>query len=347
MRRFKRNVLYVLSVILAGCVTGCGTQSIDSKAQISIPIYEKYQYSTEEVQKGDLEPVLDLLLRVDDFRTISYSVDKEDLEIDTIYVAQGDKVKAGDTLISFKSGDIESEIAEYQNQLEEDELLVEHYQRLKKLEGSSADGSEEAQSSGYSSTIKELKQEMEILKLRISEAQQVLKGYNIVAEADGTIAKVDENLYFGYVIPGEVLFSETCGSENYTSTVKDDYDFEVGQTFVAKAGVAEYEMKLKSIEEGQNEGERQLIFEPVSDMSGVSETDNFTISIAKPKIQNVVYVSSKAVFAVNDKYYVYVMDENGFRDAVEVTIGDTVGEVADEVTVITSGLNGGEQVMIR
>ncbi|MDE5967110.1 MAG: hypothetical protein K2G89_09800, partial [Lachnospiraceae bacterium] len=69
--------------------------------------------------------------------------------------------------------------------------------------------------------------------------------------------------------------------------------------------------------------------------------------IKKEVLRDVLYVPSKCIYEAENKYFVFVIDENGFREGVEVTPGAVVGEGPDEVTVITSGLVGGEQVMIR
>ena len=66
--------------------------------------------------------------------------------------------------------------------------------------------------------------------------------------------------------------------------------------------------------------------------------------IDKPVVKNVVYVNKKAVFdGSGEKKYVYTVNEDGYRNAVEVTVGDTV----DDYTVIKSGLKAGEQVVIN
>ena len=55
-------------------------------------------------------------------------------------------------------------------------------------------------------------------------------------------------------------------------------------------------------------------------------------------------MNKKAVFDGSDeKKYVYTVNEDGYRNAVEVTVGDTV----DDYTVIKSGLKAGEQVVIN
>ncbi len=329
-------------------LSGCGKNTIDNTAQISIPIYDKIEYNTTRAMKGDIEPEISLTLRVDGFRNISYSVDREDLELDKVHVKVGDRVKKGDVLVSFQSGDIEDMMKEYQQQLEEDALLIRHYKKLMKIEETaSRKQKKKAEVSEYRSMLDDIEREMYLIRIRIEEASEKLKGFSLIAEADGSIASVEEGLYFGYVTPDVTLVSETCGSKDYVAVTKDDYNFSVGSVYVAESGVASYDMRLKAIEAGENEGERRLQFEPVTDMSGVSKTDSFTIYVKKPVIKDVVYIPTRAVCNVDDKYYVYVMDENGFREGVEVTVGETVGEPGSELTVITSGLSGGEQVMLR
>lgn len=352
LKRMRGFVLLcTLLLVTAAGITGCGRPSVQEKAQLTIPIYQKMEYKTAEVGKGDLEPKLEFSVQVDELRRISYEVEDENLELEKIHVAVGDKVKKGDVLVSFQAGDIEESIKEYKKQLSDDVLLLEHYQRMKVLEGKEQeitaedDGEVKSEQSGYSVSIKDLKREMELLKVRIAEAEDKLKGFSIIAEENGTISFVDDNLNYGYVLAKSSLVIETCGSEYYEAVVRDDYDFKIGDVFVAVSGVAEYEMELISME-GDSE-ERKLLLRPVQDMSGVSETDTFKVTIKKDVLRDVLYVPSRCVYEVEDKYFVFVIDENGFRDGVEVTPGAVVGEGVDEVTVITSGLAGGERVMMQ
>jgi multidrug efflux pump subunit AcrA (membrane-fusion protein) len=78
-------------------------------------------------------------------------------------------------------------------------------------------------------------------------------------------------------------------------------------------------------------------------MSAVSEQDTLQMKVQKPTIRDAVYVDSSAIRVVNGSYYVYLLDENGFRQAVEVQVGDVV----DGYTIITDGLSGGEQVTLN
>ena len=364
MKMYKKIITCSMTVLLALTLSGCGRSAADSKAQISIPIHERIEYSSILVEKGDIEPEISLTLRVDDFHNITYGVDDESLELDKVYVSVGDRVKKGDLLVSFKAGDLEEVIKAYQNQLEEDALIIKHYKRLMELEDNEShekkneasevtggiDGEQEQEAGempDLSSSIADIEREMELIKVQMQEAQEKLKGYSLIAEDDGTITQVEEGLHYGYIMTNTPLITESCGSKDYVATTKDDYNFEIGSVYVAESGVAKYEMRLKACEASEQEGERELIFEPLSDMSGVSQSDSLTIVVKKPVLSDVLYVPAKAVFSVDDKNYVYVMDEEGFRDCVEVTVGETVGEIGSQIIIITSGLSGGERVMVR
>ena len=69
-----------------------------------------------------------------------------------------------------------------------------------------------------------------------------------------------------------------------------------------------------------------------------------SMKIHKPVISNVIYVDEKAINEKSeDNYYVFTINDDGFRTAVDVTIGETV----DGYTIIKSGLKAGEQVTVN
>lgn len=360
-RRYKKATAFGMAAFMALTFSGCGSPAVEDKAQVKVPIYNKIEYNAAEVVRGDVESEISLHLHIDGLHRVTYSVDRDDLEIDKIYVSEGDAVKKGDVLVSFKSGDIADTIKGYQKQLEDDRLIMDHYKRLidiekknknagKKKEKKDGEGSGDESASvidGYKDAIADIEKEMRLIKIQIEEANERLRGYSLIAEEDGSIDDIDEGLLYGYIVSDTALITEYCGSGNYVAVTKDDFDFEVGAAFEATIGVARYDMKLKSIEAGEKEGERQLIFEPLIDMSGVSNADTLTITVKKPVLKDVVYISTKSLYNIEEDYFVYVMDEDGFRNYVKVTVGETIGEKGDEIVIITSGLEGGEQVMVR
>jgi multidrug efflux pump subunit AcrA (membrane-fusion protein) len=338
MKNKKIVACMLCATTMAATLGGCGTKSAnDSKPSINIESYTKVGYDTTTVQSGDIAPVLELSLSPDEFETKSYKIEQSDYEVEKINVAEGDRVEADQVMVEFKADEIQKTIDEYTEEKEENEMLIEHYQKLQQIDGED-----------YSSDIESLKEDISIADTYIEEQNEKKKDYSLIAEKAGTVTYVNEWLSYGYVNANEVLVTVASGSSNYTATTDDSYEFKVGDVYQADFQLASYDMKVVSVSEYEDSATgktmKTILFEPMDNMTGVSETDKLTMTINKPVISNVVYVDEKAVLeAEKDKYYVYTINEDGYRTAVEVTIGDTV----DGYTIITSGLTAGEQVTIN
>lgn len=322
----SRNLLILLVVCtLSGCTTGKEEHAV----KVTVSPYEKTTYPVVTVNKGNLTPTLILELHMEEYEKIDYSTDLENLQTDKVYVSEGTAVKKGDVLVRFSSEELVEEQKAVKQEIEENTMLVAHLEKLKKIDDSQ----------DYSKDIQSLKRDLEILSLKSREIDQKLENYSIVAKEDGVITYVNEMLYYELSDKPGVLFCEECGSDNYSVTVMDDYPFEKGKEYEAKSGVASYKVRLEEITKTE-EGSRQLLFSPVSDMTGLKQTDTVTITIKKPELKNVVYMNKNAVFQKEDRSFVYKLNEAGYREAVDVKTGETV----DDMIVITSGLSGGEQV---
>ena len=86
---------------------------------------------------------------------------------------------------------------------------------------------------------------------------------------------------------------------------------------------------------------RNLTFR-LSSMDGIPTAESLTMKIEKPVLKNVLYVPKSAIISVEEKTYVYVVDEAGFRHGVQVEVGSTV----DDYTVIKSGLLEHDKVVV-
>lgn len=295
--------------------------------------YEKITYQTVQVEKGDLNPSVTLTLNVEGFEQIQYSATNPELELDKVYVSVGDRVEKGDALVSFKSDSIQKTIEDYEDEKKQNQLLVEHYQKLMSVDAYA----------DYRSDISLLQEDIVVAELYIEEAKKKLEDYQIVAKEAGTITKISESLRDGYFIPGRDLLTEVCGNGNYSTSTKSTDAFTVGETYTAVAGVASYELRLTDITD------QVLTFEPISDMSSLSEADELTLTVEKPQLKDVIYVDADAVWSVGgeedvpETYYVFRVKENGYREAVSVTVGDRV----NEYIVITQGVSEGEKVTLN
>lgn len=334
----------VVALFLAGAMTASlaacsgNTDGQIGEAKINIEPYSKTEFNTEKVQSGDIQSSLSLELKPDGYTSKNYSIEQSDYKVQDINVKEGDKVKKGDVMIQFEAKDIQKTIEEYTDQKEQAQLSVDHYTRLAAIDSGQ----------DYSSDIASAKQEIEIANTYIEEQNEQMKAYQVIAEQDGTVTYVNADLQYGYATPKTTLVTVDSGSSNYVAETEDSYEFTEGKVYTASFEEAEFDMKLVSCERYTSTAtglEMQTVtFEPVDDMAGVTEADTLEMIIEKPVVKNVVYVNKKAVFdGADGNKYVYVVDENGYRSAVEVTVGDTV----DDYTVIKTGLEAGEQVVIN
>lgn len=339
-KRIKKGVACVLCAsMVAALLGGCSSKNAESsKPSIHIESYIKVGYDTVTVQSGDISPILNLKLSPDEFETKNYKVSQDDYEVEKVNVSKGDRVKAGDIMVQFKADDIQDTIKEYTEQKAENELLIEHYQKLMQI-----DGSED-----YSDDIASLKEDIQIADTYIKEQNEKMKEYCLIAEKDGTVTYVNEWLGYGYASSSDNLVTVASGSSNYTATTDDDYEFKKGDVYQADYEVASYDMKVIDVSQYEDKATgkqmQKILFEPVDSMAGISEEDVLTMTIHKPVISNVVYVDEKAINEKSeDNYYVFTINDDGFRTAVDVTIGETV----DGYTIIKSGLKAGEQVTVN
>lgn len=313
-------------------LTGCNnnTQQVVS---VTREPYEKISYQTVEVQRGNLSATVTLELMPEGYEEITYKVAKEELKLEEVHVSVGDRVQKGDILVSFESERLKETIAEYEDAKKQNELLVEHYERLMEIDSSM----------DYKTDIKMLKEDIRVANLYIEEANNMLMQYQIIAKEDGVITEISEYLQNGVIEPGSELLTEICGTGRYQTVTTETDIFEVGNIYNATDGMNEYEVRLLDMTDGV------LVFEPVSDMSLLIDDENLMLTVEKPEMKDVVYVDRFAVREVeanreeDNTYYVYVMQENGYQRAVRVTPGERVGDY----TVITEGLEGGEKVVIQ
>lgn len=324
----------LMVTLLGGCGSG-GKKN--EKPSISIEPYIPMTYEATTVQSGDIAPILELSLIPDEYESKSYTVTQDDFVVESLNVSKGDKVKAGDIMVAFEAKEIHETIDSYMEQKAESELLIDHYKRLMEIDPSL----------DYTDDIAGLREDIEIADLYIKEQNEKLKDYCLIAERDGTVTFVNEWLQYGWAASSIYLVTVASGSSNYTATTSDDYDFQIGEIYQADFEIATYDLKLVEIEDYVEDATGKtmhtLLFEPVSDMTGISETDKLDMVIHKPVISNVTYVDEKAILKSTDgETYVYRLNEEGYRTAVFVTTGETI----DGYTIIEDGLSAGEQVTI-
>lgn len=180
------TIIIIISLSLAGC----GSSSLTSRPVVEIAGYEKDTYKTETVQRGDIEPVLTLKLEPDNRKVTTYGSLEETMEVDEILVEVGDKVSAGDVLVSFTSKDDEErdeKLNDYNRRLSEDELLLEHYMRLSAIDTET----------DYLNDIEMLTNDIELMNIYIEELNELKSAMYLKCDEEGVVNYISDDLYKG------------------------------------------------------------------------------------------------------------------------------------------------------
>ncbi|MCR5269010.1 MAG: biotin/lipoyl-binding protein [Lachnospiraceae bacterium] len=367
---FKITYAKTLGQILSGAallivLTGCGASDSAEIAKIPKTVYQRADYQTTEVKKGDMEPTIHLKLKARLADQVRYSIDLTDAEVKEVLVSAGEHVTKGQLLVSFESEKTKDAIDLYSSELEEKQLLLDHYTRLSLYDMQPRDVIKKEKKEyplyqqqedeiiddldredkmrkyiDYNLTIEQLAQDVKVAGLYLQEERERLESCQLKAENDGVITYISKSLLSGYVEPGSLLITETCGENTYEAFTEDDFDFRVGDTYVAEKSGLQYEMKVTGVEEDGDA--RTIVFAPDETLLNPPEGDSLDMSISKEMLKNVVYVEKDAVHSRDSDTFVYVVTEDGFLDPVFVQTGEEV----DDMVVIKSGLVGGEKVAL-
>lgn len=331
MTRKKWMPVIALAMV---ALTGCGQKQEVDKAKVSVEEYEKVEHDVVQVEKDDITPQIQVEVSAETFLRRSYNPIYDEMEVDKVNVAIGDHVKAGDELITFKSGDIDDQIANYQDQVGEQQLLLEHYSKLAEID----------KDADYTDDIKSLQNSIAVTNLYIKELQAKLQSYSVIAEADGTVQSLANGLEYSTVGTNNNLITVVYGNDCFSATTSEDFDFVEGEHYIGVYGAASFDVVLQSVEDVGTDQEgrkkRKLSFVPAEGVD-VGTRETMVITFDKPEIKGALYIPTTCIYEFNEKTYVYIVDDEGFLSIKEVECGDEVGSN----TIIVSGVSEGEWVV--
>lgn len=336
VRKSKKICLLAGAAFFSVTFTGCGDEERYEKPKTAIEQYQPWTYDTADVERGDIEPSVELKLRASQNEKKTYYPLLDEMEVDAVNVSKGDAVSEGTVMVTFKSGDLGDQIEQYKTRLEEDELLIDHYGKLAEID----------KNADYSEDIKLIKDDMEVCRLYIQELEAKLEDYNIVAEGEGIVTDVSPLLDYVVVGTESGVVTVKYGTGEFVATTEADFDFKEGDVFEATYASAVIDVQLTKIEaeEEKEDGSvmQKLYFQAMTDIGSVVSYDTIYLNISKNVIRDVLYVPEEALFQVEEKNYVYTIDERNMRHGAEVEAGDT----ENGYTIIKSGLSEGDRVVI-
>lgn len=341
-QRKKTAVLIASSVLfLAGCRDTVSGELVTADRNL----YNKLEYESAIVQKGDMQPEFEISLNQEAMVYYNYVVEGENLELEKVNISVGDYVKKGQELVVFKSEELEKKVEKLEEEVEKNRLLLEHVKKQKAInvdENNTTDEMNNSLRKSYDEQIKLLQDDINLSQIYLDEGRQALEKCRIKAKDDGTISFISNSLLNGVVVNNSEIVTEVCGDVRFNAEVKEDYEFKVGDVFHAESPKSEGDVVVTNVED--NDGRSVTVyFEPAGDDVSFFTGEKFIINIKKENLHNVVFVDKGALCTNKDgQQYVYILEEDGFRRVQFVK----VSTITNGMAVISEGLEGGEEVTV-
>jgi len=363
-RKMKKKIISVYMMWLMLCMAaGCGKAASEEDNIIIVEQEEEEEedFDLAVVTRRDLiqTVVVRSQYKAAHMELLSFHVDGE--LIHEVYVKEGDEVVRGQLLASLSAEGIEDEIEKLEYEIARTQLLLDqvlaakqadidyaeleysythqwymekeaHEERLAEIEES------------YAYEIEDYEDSLYIANLRLADLQAQLSTGKLYAGISGTVVYVMPDLQGSITEADKHIFTITNSDECFfvADYPEDAVYFEEGVPVTLEVSMGTsagtYEVLPKFTADGG------LAFVLVDEESAQIQLGaKGMITIVLENRQDVLCVPPDALNSADDRYYVYVMDENNCQQVKWVEIGL---QNRDYVEII-SGLEEGDKVILR
>lgn len=354
LKKSKAAILTTLSVLTISVCGGCGlipSEEEDHKINIVTEDVSN-SYKLGLVELHDVSSSITLQRCVySQIREQNLSFEGYGRNIGNIYVSEGDDVEEGQLLAELDISDLENAIAEDNNLITENTLLISQAQEMIDFYTGRIDNPSTGMykkeeyilsRENYNEKLILYKSQIEEATADIAKKQESIEECRIYAPFTGTISKFADSLSKDwYAVRGGITVMTIIDGGQCAFKALDRIGAEslaVGQSVdvVTSAGNSYY-TTITSINPETCEIVLELD-EPDYSLS-VGTTGKATITVEEKK--SVPALPVGCVFSTDEYDYVYVLSENGVREMKKITLGI----IGDKYAEITSGLELHETVI--
>lgn len=366
MDRKIRALLLVGSISFCLCgMAGCNRTSEDTEALIILEQEqneEESQYTFAAVTRDDIQVVkqIECVYQQADDRELCFAVSGK--KIEAVYVEEGDRVQKGQILAELSLGDVDERLEEAQYQLERNQLLLEQTKEdaslaiknmenltdvsaLTKEEKEKHEDSISALKQNYEYQMEDYQDAIAVWKQKLSDLQMEKGQQYLLADMDGTVAYVKENLEGTYSVADEcvVTIMDVTQCTFCSDQVEfADYFVEDQPVEIQISGQSDPCLVVPYKKDSWNEM-MQFVFADESENQNMSVGTLGNISLIVEEKKQVLTLPANAVHEADEKSYVYVVGENDIWETKWVTIGLKGKEKVE----IKEGLSEGDMVILK
>lgn len=360
-KAYKASKKWITLIAAATLFAGCGqVEETNKSIELQEEIESETSYEMTPVTLGTIEQPLIIDCNYSQTVEMDLYFDMDQEVITDVYVENGDTVEKGDILISVDVENTEKKIVELEYQLAKANLTLQQLQENKDFDLEQADilfsytfmtqddkealkEQKENIEKGYKDQLIDAADRVEILTARLEETREYLKNGELHAPINGVIRFVKEDLEGSLTSKTERVISlydaDSCMYISQNVEAIPYIDPEREYTIVCGLGKnqREYTVVPAIVE---NWGE-VMYFQLLDEEYDPNIVKNGKITIITDKAEHVLCVDKEAVHTSGERYYVYLLDEEGIRrmQFVETGLWGT------DLVEIRSGLSEGDYVI--
>lgn len=295
------------------------------------------KYTTIKAKKSDLIKQIIYSGKIESLNTVELSYENQGGKIKKIHVSAGDKVTDGDLICELDTGDLEF-------QIKDKELHIKKAQLQKKIL---------KKNKAFQAEIDNAQVEIDILENELNQLNEQLDNSFLYADGSGTVSSVTSLSAGDEISAGETVAS-IVDSESLFLSIQPSQDnltrYKMKQKLKIKYNNKYYSGKVYMIpskipEKSNQKFEADHVY---IKFTGENIPTNAIGNIADAvlildKAENVISIPSRLVKKVNGQSIVYIINQNGEREAREVEVGLETATASE----IKSGLKEGDEIVVR
>lgn len=365
----RKNFIFIYSISTAFCLicTGCGSaKEAEDEAIIVVSGEEEgYAYTLETVKKGNVVLTKSLNCTYVQAKEQSVAFSESGKTIEKIYVREGDYVNKGDILAEVSLGTLEEDIAALEYEIAKNELqlgyldaheefdLTDSYYSLAYRSACQEEDVEDWEErnedieQSYSDQREDYSDALEFDRAKLAKLKAQLDSSRLYADIDGMVYTLQRNLEGTTSTRDAVIMTIIDGSEGMFVMEEPEYMQYFHAEDVIKLNITygsaegEYEVTPYQMDTWDQTQYFTIVDGP--DNEGIEVDTKASITMVLDEIENAIYLPNDCIYKADDKFYVYVLDEQNMQTACFIEIG----LVGDTYTEIVSGLNEGDTVVKR
>lgn len=358
MRRRKWLALACLAAMLAA---GCGqAEEVDRSVELQEEVISENTYELTPVTRGTVQQPVVLNCNYSQTLEMDLYFAVDQVLITDVYVERGDIVEKGQLLASVDVESLEKQIRELEHGLARANLTMQQlveslnfdleqadilysYTSMSSDDKDALKNQKENIEKSYRRSLEDTEDSVEMISIRLEEAREYLRNGNLCAPMNGVVSYIKENMEGSTTDKEErvarLYDADSCMFISENVEAVPYIDFQEEYTIVCGLGKNQREYTVAPAYP-ENWGEK-IYFRLLDEEYDPNVIKNGKISIITEEAEHVLCVDREAVHASGERYYVYLLDEEGIRRMQFVDTGLWGADVVE----IREGLEEGEYVI--